>query len=204
MSRNHNKGKQVKKQRHIKGLLLLCLFLLIVSSSILFGLNKTRKDLISECENDLLWEVQLTAREVSEDIGNKLVALETIQEMITHSYEVGPDALEGLRTSKGRYNMSYLGLIDKNYVYYDSDGDVVPNKRSEYAEAAMSGKNVIFRAVDEVSGDGVVVGLVDSFSSLPSFPLQETSERQSNNARVIFNSFIFIFLRSFRLYVGPR
>ncbi|MBQ8798561.1 MAG: bifunctional diguanylate cyclase/phosphodiesterase [Lachnospiraceae bacterium] len=156
MGRNHNKGKQVKKQRHIKGLLLLCLFLFLLSGAVFFGLNKTRKDLISECETNLLWDVQLTAKEVSEDIENKLAAMETVQELIVRSYGIGPDAIEGLQASKNRYKMSYLGLIDRDYVYYDSEGDVIPDKRSDYIETAMSGKKLIFRAEDDVTGDGVV------------------------------------------------
>lgn len=155
MGRLRKKEKQVKKQRHVKGLLFLCLFLFAVSAAVLFGLNRTRKELIKECENELLWEVQLTAREVSEDINNKFAALETIQEMLVRSYGIGPEAIEGLITSKERYKMSQLGVVGLDYVYYDTDGDAIPDTRSENIEAAMEGEYVISRSVDEVSGDGV-------------------------------------------------
>lgn len=157
MSRTYKnkKEKKAKSQRRTKGLLFLCLCLFIVSGCILFGLNETRKGLIAECENNLLWEVQLTAREVSEDIENKFAALETVQELVMHSSSIGPEAVEVLKNSKVRYGMSYLGIVDKNYVYYDSEGDVMPDTRTESIEAAMAGKYVATRSVDDVSGDGV-------------------------------------------------
>lgn len=156
MGRCRKNGKKANKQRHTTGLLLVCLFLLVISVGILFGLNGTRTGLIEECENDLLWEVQLTAHEVSEDIENKLIAMETILEMIEHSYEFGPEAAEHLKVAKERYGMQYLGIIDREYVYYDSEGNTESEVRTENAKAAMEGKIVVARAKDEVSGDGVV------------------------------------------------
>ncbi len=155
MVMNRKKAKEAKKQRRIRGLLLLSLVLVAVGFGILWGLNETRKDLIEECENNLLWEVQLSAREVSEDIENKFAALETIQEMITHSYGIGPEAVGALLTSKYRYGMSYLAVVDKDYVYYDHEGDVIPETRTEHIERAMAGERVVARSVDDVSGDGV-------------------------------------------------
>ena len=155
MNRNRKKEKKAKKQRHVKGLLFLCLLLFIISIGVLLVLNETRKGLIEDCENNLLWEVQLSAREVSEDIENKRIALETVQEMIVRSYGVGPEAIEGLRASKERYKMSYLGVVDTNYVCYDCDGDVLQNTCTENVERAMRGEYVVSRSVDEVSGDGV-------------------------------------------------
>lgn len=155
MSRNREKEKRGRNKRRIKGLPFLFLFFIVISVVALFGLNEVRKNLIEECENNLLWEVQLTAREVSEDIENKLAALETMQEMITRSYQIGPEAVEALMTLKERYGMSYLALIDRDYVYYDNEGDVIPNTRTENIEAAMAGNRVVVRTVDEVSGDGV-------------------------------------------------
>lgn len=156
MSRKRKKAQRVKKQRHVKGLLFLCLLLFVIGVGVLLLLNETRKDLIEECENNLLWEVQLSAREVSEDIENKRIALETVQEMIVRSYGIGPEAIEGLIASRERYNMSYLGVIDTDYVCYDCDGDILPNTRTANVEKAMQGNFVISRSVDEVSGDGVV------------------------------------------------
>ena len=155
MSRNRKKDKKAKKQRQVKGLLFLCLLLFVISVSALLVLNETRKGLIEECENNLLWEVQLTAREVSEDIENKRAALETIQEMIVRSYGIGPEAIDGLLAFKERYEMSYLGIIDTDYVCYDCDGDILPNTRTENVEKAMRGEYVISRSVEAVYGDGV-------------------------------------------------
>lgn len=155
MRRNRKREKKMKKQRQVKGLLFLCLLLFFIGVVVLLVLNETRKNMIEECENNLLREVQMTAREVSEDIGNKWAALETVQEMIVRSYGIGPEAIEGLLASKERYGMSYLGLVDTDYVYYDYSGDIVPNTRTENVERAMAGEYVITRSVEEVSGDGV-------------------------------------------------
>lgn len=155
MSRHRKKEKKAKKQGQVKGLLFLCLLLFVISVGALLVLNETRKGLIEECENNLLWEVQLTAREVSEDIENKFAAMETVQEMIVRSYGIGPEAIEGLVASKERYRMSHLGIIDTDYVYYDCDGEIIPNNRTENVERAMNGEYVISRSVDDVSGDGV-------------------------------------------------
>ncbi len=155
MNRKRKKEKKVKKQRQVKGLLFLCLLLFVISVGVLLVLNKTRRGLIEECENDLLWEVQLTAREVSEDIDNKFKTLETIQEMLSRSYTIGPEAVDALTASKARYKMSSLGIIDKDYTYYDSEGDVRPDTRTESVEVAMAGEYVITRSLDDVSGDGV-------------------------------------------------
>jgi len=149
------KDKKIKKQKNTNVLLILCLFLIALSIAILFGLNRMRKELIEECENTLLWEVQLSAKEVSEDIENKLAAMDIIQEMVIRAGEIGSETIEVLAASKNRYNMSQLGIIDKNYVYYDTEGDVIPDTCTENVERAMAGEYVIARSVDEVSGDGV-------------------------------------------------
>lgn len=156
MGRRRRKEKKAKKQRRVKGLLFLCLLLFIISIGVLLLLNETRKDLIKECEDNLLWEVRLSAREVAEDMENKRTALETVQEMIVRSYGIGPEATEGLVASKERYKMSYLSVIDTDYVCYDCDGDVIPDTHTENVERAMTGEFVISRSVDEVYGDGVV------------------------------------------------
>lgn len=155
MKRNRKKEKKAKKQRQVKGLLFLCLLLFAISVGALLVLNETRKGLIEECENNLLWEVQLTAREVSEDLENKRVVLETMQEMIVRSYGIGPEAIEALGDSKERYKMSHLGIVDTDYVYYDCDGDIIADTRTESIKKAMDGEYVVSRSVDEASGDGV-------------------------------------------------
>lgn len=156
MSRAKKMEKQVKKQGRVIGLLLVCLFLFLVGAMALTNMNNTRKELIEDCENTLLWEVQLTAKEVAEDIDNTFAALETIQEMIAHNYEVGSEAVDGLTRAKDRYKMSHLGFIDENYVYYDTDNDVIPDMITESTQSAMAGNRVLARNVDAVSGDGVV------------------------------------------------
>lgn len=156
MSRNRKNNHKGTKQRRAGSLLLLCIFLIVAGVCTLFILNRTRKGLVEECENNLLWEVKLTAREVSEDIENKFAALETIHEMISNTYGIGPEAVEGMIASKERYKMSQLGIIDTDYVYYDTDRDVIPETRTVNVEAAMAGNYVVARSVDDVSGDGVV------------------------------------------------
>ncbi len=155
-----SKGKnKIQKKRHTKGLLLFCLFLLVLCGTAFLGLNKLRKDMIRECENDLLWEVQQSAKDVSESIKTKFTALETIQELVSISYGFGPEALRVLETSKERYNMSALGIIDRDYTYYDNEGDIIPNTRTENIQSAMEGNFVVARSMDEVLGDGVVLFL---------------------------------------------
>lgn len=156
MSRDYKTDKKANRKRHTTGLLLLSLFLIVIGFGILVGLNKTRKSLVEECENSLLWEVQLTAHEVSNDIENKLAVLDTIQEMIVQTSGIGPDAVKTLAASKIRYGMDYLAVIDTNYTYYDNEGDVIPDTRTKHVEEAMAGKKVVARSVDDVSGDGVV------------------------------------------------
>ena len=155
MSKHHTIERKANKQRHIGSLLLLCLFLLVIAVGSLLGLNETRKDLIEECKNRLLWDVQLTAKEVSEDIENKFAAMETMQEMLVKSYGIGPEVLEPLAALKLRYGMNYLAVIDTEYTYYDNEGDIIPETRTENVEFAMEGNYLVARSVDEVSGDGV-------------------------------------------------
>lgn len=157
MSRDYKTDKKANRKRHTTGLLLLCLLFIIVGVGIMFGLDKTRKGLVEDCENALLWEVQLTAREVSDDIENRFVALETIQEMIVQTRGIGPEAMKTLAATKIRYGMDYLAVIDTEYTYYDNEGDTIPDTRTANIEAAMAGKRVVARSVDEVSGDGVVL-----------------------------------------------
>lgn len=155
MSKNRKNRKKANKKRHTRGLFLLCLFLVAVNFGILMGLNETRMGLIEECEKDLLWGVQLTAREVSEDIENKLTAMETIQELIVRSDDTGQELVDFLKSSKERYGMCYLAVIDREYTYYDNEGDIIPDVRTANVEAAMAGNSVVARSVDDVSGDGV-------------------------------------------------
>lgn len=156
MGKLSGKANKLKKKKRTKGFLFLCALLLVLCGIAFFGLNKLRKDMITECENDLLWEVQLSAREVSESIDARFTALETIQELVSISYGFGPEAVKKLEASKERYNMSVLGIIDREYTYYDNEGDIIPNTRTPNIELAMEGNRVVARSVDEVLGDGVV------------------------------------------------
>lgn len=157
MDRTKKKEKQVRKQGHMIGLLLVCLFLFVVGAMVLTNLNNTRKELIKECENNLLWEVKLTAKEVTEDVNRRLIELDVVQEKIARAYSEGADIISKLKESKSKskYKLSHLGFIDLNYVYYDMDGDIVTEIRTENVDAAMEGRKVIARSVDAVSGDGV-------------------------------------------------
>lgn len=153
--RAKNAGKVKKAKKHGKGFLIMCLFLLALSGVAFWGLNEMRKQLVKECENDLLWEVQLSAREVSKSIQSKFAVLETVQEMVSRSYEFGPEAAKSMDALKERYHMSYLGFVDRDYVYYDSTGKVVPNTPKESVASALEGNYVVTRVKDGVPSDGV-------------------------------------------------
>ncbi len=150
-----NSKNAKKKKKRAKGLLFLCLLLLLASGGALWGLNETRKELIKECENDLLWDVQLSAREVSDSITQKFANLEAVHELVGRS-NFSMDAAKSLEASRERYHMSYLGLINPEYVYYDSTGKMMQMPRVDTITAAMNGAAVVNRTDDEVTGDGVV------------------------------------------------
>ncbi len=159
MDRTKMKEKQVKKQGHMMGLLFVCLLLFVVGVMVLTSLNNARKDLIEECENNLLWEVKQTSKDVSEDMDNRLAVLDIVQEKISRAYsegaETGTDIIKKLAETKNKYKMSHLGFIDLDYTYYDTDMDIISDMRTENVEEAMGGTTVIARYVDEASGDGV-------------------------------------------------
>lgn len=156
MRKNSGKKNKGKRKIRTKGLAFLCFILLAMSVVALWGLQETRKKLIEECKNNLLWDVQLSAREVSESIRSKFAALETIQEVVGMSGELDAGVMKVLEASRKHYTMGNLGIIDSNYTYYDNEGDVIYEMRTEKIEAAMRGEYVVCRSVDEVSGDGVV------------------------------------------------
>ncbi len=156
MKKNAGKNKATKRKKNTKGLVLLCLFLLALSGTALYGLHESRVELLEECEMNLLSEVQSSATRVSKLIESKFEALETIQDMVGISYGFGPEAVKVLDTSKKHYQMDFLGIVDKNYIYYDNDGDVIPNMRTENLERAMQGERVVVRSSDEISGEGVI------------------------------------------------
>lgn len=156
MRKNSGKKNKGKRKIRTKGLAFLCFILLAMSVVGLFGLQETRKNLIKECENNLLWEVQLSAREVSESIRAKIATLETIQEVVGMSGEFDAGVAKILEASRKHYTMGHLGIIDKEYTYYDNEGDIIYGMKTENIEAAMSGKYVVARSDDDESGDGVV------------------------------------------------
>lgn len=151
------KKKQVKKQSHVLGLSFLCLFLLFIGGVVLVNLNRAREELLEECENNLLWEVKRTAKEVSDDIEKRQIELDVVQEKIARVYSQGADVVSSLQEikSKSKYNMTHLAFIDLNYTYYDTDGDIIEQMKSESIQDAMEGTMVISRSVDEIYGDGV-------------------------------------------------
>lgn len=149
-------NKKMKRKKHTKGLVFLCFILLALSGTALYGLHESRVELLEECEMNLLSEVQERAEKVSLCIDSKFETLETIQDMIGISYGFGPEAVKMLDTSKKHYQMDYLGIIDKDFTYYDNEGDVIPNMRTANVERAMQGERIAVRSTDETSGEGVV------------------------------------------------
>lgn len=145
-----------KKQNKKKGFFVMCLLLVGVSMVALGYLNETRKGLKQKCEEELLWEVRQSAREVSNSIEEKFTALETIQELIGRSYELGTEAAKSMEASKERYGMEYLGFVDRNYVYYDSSGIVSEDTYNDRIDRALSGEYVVACSKDDRAEDGIV------------------------------------------------
>ena len=156
MKKTLEKTHNVNRKKHTGGLVLLCLFLLVLCGSILFGLYESRQKMQKECENTLLREVQINAKEVSDSIKTKFATLETIEEMVGISEDINAGITKVLEASRKHYTMGHLGIIDTEYVCYDNEGDIIPNMRTKNIEAAMQGNYIMVRSVDEVSGDGVV------------------------------------------------
>lgn len=148
--------RNYKKQKRKKGLLIICLLLIGAGMVALGYLNETRKELKEKCEEELLLEVKQGARETSSCIREKFAALETIQELIGKNYEPGMEAAKFLEASRERYGMEYLGVVDRDYVYYGSTGQALENTYSERIDRAFSGEYVVARSLDKRAEDGVV------------------------------------------------
>lgn len=145
-----------KKQKRKKGIFLVCLLLIGAGMIALGYLNETRTELKVKCEEKLLLEVRQGARETSGCIREKFAALETIQELIGKNHEPGLEAAKSMETSRERYGMEYLGIVDREYVYYGSTGQVSENTYSERIDRAFSGEYVVAHSMDKRAEDGVV------------------------------------------------
>lgn len=156
MTKNSKESKKEKKQVNKKGVMLLCLLLFVVCRVVLFFLNEMRKELISKCEDELLWNVQQSAGEISNIMEEKFVLLETVQDLLNGSYTMGQEAAGALEAARKRFRMSYLGLVDADYNYYDSTGIVKKNAPKENVDAALAGEYVMDRVEGTENDDGVV------------------------------------------------
>lgn len=153
MGKNSTDKNNHKKS---KVLIFLCFLLLVASGSILIFLNEMRKDLIEDCEDNLVREVRQSAREISDSIDSKFAILETVQDLLSRSYELGSDMAHSMEASKERYQMSFLGVVDRDYNYYDSTGKIFPNTPKENVDRALAGEYVVARVSDSLSPDGIV------------------------------------------------
>lgn len=148
-------GKRIVRKEFLVG----CIALFAVSCIAFVYLYTMRKRLIAECEQDLLRGVQQSAREVSEGIREKFVALDTIQELASRSHEIGQETAVSLENARERYGMSCLGLVDKNYVYYDSSGECVPETPRKQIDLALSGTASVMCVDDGYAPEGVVFAM---------------------------------------------
>ncbi|MCH5272709.1 MAG: EAL domain-containing protein [Lachnospiraceae bacterium] len=133
-----------------------CHALLAISAVVLIYLYGMRKNLIEDCKQELLEGVSRSAREVSNRIENKFITLETIQDLVSRSYEIGQESAEPLESARERYAMSSLGVVDKNYIYYDSSGESVPDISHEQIDRVFSGAKTVICSTDGYAPDGLV------------------------------------------------
>lgn len=148
-------GKRIVRKEFLVG----CIALFVVSCIAVLYLYAMRRKLIAECEQDLLRGVQQSAREVSEGIREKFAKLDTIQELASQAYDIGQEAAEALESVRERDGMSALGLVDKNYVYYDSSGKSVSNTPRKQIDLALSGKSSVMCVNDGIAPGGVVFAM---------------------------------------------
>ncbi len=149
-------NKKVGKRKKALFRLYILLFVFVVSIVTLLYLNDTRKEIVLDFEANLLWEVQQSSKDVSERFKSKFAVLETVQDLISHSYHIGEEAAKSMETSRQRYDMAYLGIVDRNYVYYDSSGDTESDIPHERVDLVLSGKRVVARSNDGKSPDGII------------------------------------------------
>lgn len=152
-------AKKNEKRKMNKSILLTCIALMFVSGVALIYLFRMRQGLIEEQKSELLKDIRQSEQSISGSIMAKFDALETIQDLISQSYDIGPEAAVSMESSRMRYGMTYLGLVDKNYVYYGSNGTVAEGVSKSYVNAGLAGERFLLRDSSEGSPDGVAFSI---------------------------------------------
>lgn len=152
-------AKKNEKRKMNKSILLTCVALILVSGVALIYLFRMRQGLIDEQKSDLLNDIRQSEQSISSSIMAKFDALETIQDLISQSYDIGQEAAVFMESARMRYGMSYLGLVDRNYVYYGSNGTVAENVSRSYVDAGLAGERLLLRDSSEGSPDGVAFSI---------------------------------------------
>lgn len=152
-------AKKNEKRKMNKSILLTCIALMFVSGVALIYLFRMRQGLIEEQKSELLKDIRQSEQSISSSIMAKFDALETIQDLISQSYDIGPEAAVSMESSRMRYGMAYLGLVDKNYVYYGSNGTVAEGVSKSYVDAGLAGERFLLRDSSEGSPDGVAFSI---------------------------------------------
>lgn len=148
-------AKDNVKQKLNKGLFIGCIVLLVVSCIAFLYVQMLRRELISNAKDDLLRDVRRSTRTISDGIETKFAALETIQDLVSQSYDIGPKAAQAMENSRVRYGMAYLGLVDANYVYYGSAGRIVVGVSQDHVDRGLAGEKTLVRDQDANSSDGI-------------------------------------------------
>ncbi|MBQ9768548.1 MAG: bifunctional diguanylate cyclase/phosphodiesterase [Lachnospiraceae bacterium] len=151
--------KENGKQKMNKGILLTCIVLWIVSSVAFIYLFRMRHELIEEQKAELLRDARQSEQVVSNSIVAKFDALETIQDLISQTYDIGPEAAQSMESSRVRYGMAYLGLIDADYIYYGSNGTVTEGVSQSHVDLGLAGEKTLVRGSSEGSSDGVAFSI---------------------------------------------
>ncbi len=147
------------KKRWMRNFGFGCILLFAVCGITFLYLREMRRDLIEECEQELLNGVQQSAKDVSDEIKEKFATLDTIQDLVSQSYEAGQEAADSLESARERYGMSCLGVVDRNYVYYDSSGEYMVDTPHRQIDLALSGKASVMYVDDGDTPAGVVFAM---------------------------------------------
>lgn len=147
------------KKRWMRNCGIGCVLLFAVCGIAFLYLREMKRDLIEECEKELLNGVQQSARNVSGEIKERFAILDTIQDLVSQSYEIGQEAADSLESARERYGMSCLGIVDKNYVYYDSSGESVVDTPHRQIDLALSGEASVMYVNDGYASAGVVFAM---------------------------------------------
>lgn len=206
--------KKDGKQKWNKGILITCIVLLIVSGIACFYMFRMRQELIGEQKTKLLRDIRQNERVISDSIETKFDALETIQDLVSRNYDVGLEAAQSMESSRVRYDMDYLGLIDRSYRYYGSNGKITERVSQGYVDRGFAGEKTMVRGSSEGSSDGVafsipytidgeIVGVLCSKYLIKDF-WESLGIETENAAQVIVDSDGKLFLESdnFSEYMG--